>query len=62
MKTRKNLETTFTAEQLEAARLARNAKLREWRAKNPDKVKAAELRYYVKLGMKMKSEQELAES
>lgn len=44
----------FTQDQLEAARKLRNAKHKEWRDKNPDKVKAAQLRYWVKLSEKCK--------
>lgn len=38
----------FTKEQIEEARKAKNAALRAWRKRNPEKVKAAQLRYYVK--------------
>ena len=34
------------ADQKEAARISRNNYMREWRAKNPDKVKASRDRYW----------------
>ena len=43
------MEEKYTKEQLEAARKARNAKKREWRAKNRDKVKEYELRHWIKV-------------
>lgn len=50
--------TEFTPEQLEQARLARNAKLREWRHKNPDKVKAAQIRHFLKVAQARKEAEE----
>ena len=41
--------TDFTPEQLEMARQARNAKLKEWRHRNPEKVKAAQIRHFLKV-------------
>lgn len=52
------LKEKFTPEELEAARKARNAKLREWRKKNPEKVKEYALRHFVKLGMAMKEQEQ----
>lgn len=49
----------FTKEQIEEARKARNAALRAWRKRNPEKVKAAQLRYYVKKAQIYKQEGEL---
>ena len=48
------MKRSFTEEELEAARKARNAKLREWRKKNPEKVREYELRHWVKVGMAQK--------
>lgn len=46
---RKTTETTeMTAEQREAVRKARNAYVREWRKKNPEKVKKYWERYWLK--------------
>lgn len=42
------VNTTSYAELEGAARVARNAYAREWRKKNPDKVKAATSRYWMK--------------
>ncbi|MDE5946527.1 MAG: phosphatase [Oscillospiraceae bacterium] len=42
----------------EAYRLAKNAQAREWRRKNPDKVKATVERYYIKKGLKLMAEME----
>lgn len=39
-------ETTMSTEQRERARQARNAYLRSWRRKNPEKVKAQQERYW----------------
>lgn len=39
-------ENTLSTEQRERARQARNAYLRAWRAKNPEKVKAQIERYW----------------
>ena len=47
------IKEQFTPEELEAAREAHNAYMRAWRKKNPDKVKAYELKHYVKVGMAM---------
>lgn len=44
------------------ARAARNAYAREWRRKNPDKVKAAYERYWKKKAAEMKNVEELATS
>ncbi|GEM_PF-1425906 len=41
------------SERSNAARAARNAYAREWRKKNPDKVKDAERRYWEKKGREM---------
>ena len=41
--------TEFTPEQLEMARQARNAKLKAWRKANPEKVKAAQIRHFLKV-------------
>ena len=44
------------------ARAARNAYAREWRRNNPDKVKAANARYWEKKAAEMKSTEEVATS
>lgn len=49
----------FTKEQIEEARKAKNAALRAWRKQNPEKVKAAQLRYYIKKAQMYKQEGEL---
>lgn len=41
----------FTKAEIEAARVAKNAALREWRHRNPDKVKAAQIRHFLKKAM-----------
>lgn len=40
---------------IEAARKARRAYQKEWRAKNPDKVKAATERYWIKKAAEMEA-------
>ena len=45
-------------EMMKAAREAHNAYNREWRKKNPEKVKAAQQRYWIKKVEQMKREQE----
>ena len=42
----------------EQMRAAMREYKREWRKKNPDKVKAANERYWIKRAMKMRAEQE----
>lgn len=41
-------KTTFTAEELEKARKARNAAHREWAKRNPEKIKAARIRHWLR--------------
>lgn len=41
-------ETKYSAEQIEKARLARNEYMRKWREKNREKIKSAELRFWLK--------------
>ena len=45
----------------EAARIARNKYMREWRTKNPDKVRATKERYWEKKAAQMNSEKTEAE-
>ena len=40
----------------EAARIARNKYMREWRAKNPDKVRATKERYWEKKAAQLNSD------
>ena len=47
-KTIHNTGDPLTPEELEAARRARNAYQREWRRKNPEKVKATVARYWLR--------------
>lgn len=44
-------------EKKEAARIARNRYMREWRAKNPDKAKAIRERYWEKKAMQAEREE-----
>lgn len=46
----------------DAAREIKNKYLREWRKKNPDKVKAANARYWEKKAAEMKLAEEVAAS
>lgn len=48
-----NAKTVSTGRS-DAARAARNAYAREWRKKNPDKVKAANVRYWEKKAAKQR--------
>ena len=41
-------KTTFTAEELELARKARNRAHREWAKRNPDKVRANHIRHWLR--------------
>lgn len=43
----------MTQVEIDAMKAARNAYRREWRKKNPDKVKAAQERYWLKRAAKM---------
>lgn len=54
--------TTRTDAQRNAAKAARNAYAKEWRRKNPDKVKAANARYWGKKAVEMKLAEEVATS
>ena len=45
----------------EAARLARNRYMREWRAKNPDKVRATKERYWEKKAAQTEGRKENAD-
>lgn len=54
--------TTRTDAQRNAAKAARNAYAKEWRRKNPDKVKAANARYWEKKATEMKLAEEVATS
>lgn len=54
--------TTRTDAQRNAAKAARNAYAKEWRRKNPDKVKAANARYWEKKAAEMKLAEEVATS
>ena len=54
--------SNFTAEEMELARKARNAKMREWRRKNPEKVKEHQLRHWIKVGMAEKGQKEELET
>lgn len=54
--------TTRTDAQRNAAKAARNAYAKEWRRKNPDKVKAANARYWEKKAVEMKLAEEVATS
>lgn len=49
-------------EKNDAAREIKNKYLREWRRKNPDKVKAANARYWEKKAAEMKLAEEVATS
>ena len=40
-------KSEFTAEELEMARLAYNAKMKKWRSENKDKIKQYQQRYWV---------------
>ena len=42
----------------EEARKARNAYRRAWNKKNPDKIKAQQIRYWEKKALKLKEEKE----
>lgn len=42
----------------DAARIARNEVQREWRKKNPEKVRAAQARYWERKAEKMKNERQ----
>lgn len=53
MKIRKGGDFLLTAEQKEKARQARNQYAREWRAKNKDKVKASNARYWERQAQKL---------
>lgn len=56
----KPIGTTYppmTDQQREAARLARNAYLREWRHKNPEKHKAQQERYWARKAEQMQKDQ-----
>jgi len=48
----------MTEREKELARKARNEYQKEWRAKNPDKVKASNERYWLRLAEKAKAEQD----
>ena len=48
----------MTAEQQEMARLARNQYAREWRAKNKDKVKANNARYWERQAQRLMEKKE----
>ena len=50
---KEKVKAQFTNEEVEAARKARNAYLRAWRKRNPDKVQAYALKHYAKVGMAM---------
>lgn len=43
----------YTPEQLEEAKAARKEYAREWRKQNPEKVKAAQMRFYLKQAEKI---------
>lgn len=50
---KEKVKTQFTNEEIEAARKARNAYLRAWRKRNPDKVQAYALKHFAKIGLAM---------
>lgn len=54
--------TTRADAQRNAAKAARNAYAKEWRRKNPDKVKATNARYWEKKAAEMRLAEEVATS
>ena len=54
----KNIKSQFTAEELKAARKARNEYLREWRKRNPEKVKEYEIKHFLKVAQEGKANNE----
>jgi len=56
------LNTRCESNRTDAAREAKNKYLREWRRNNPDKVKAANARYWEKKAAEMKSVEGMATS
>jgi predicted TIM-barrel fold metal-dependent hydrolase len=57
-KNRKEIKNMTDEEKAAIAREERNRYLREWRAKNPDKVRASNERYWVKRVEKLAAERE----
>lgn len=57
MSTHKNIDATDT-ELTEAAREARAAYQREWRKRNPEKVRATQQRYWAKKARILQAEEE----
>lgn len=57
----KELKELTEKELKEKARLARNRYAREYRRKNPDKIKAINERYWAKKGLELEANQEKAE-
>ena len=47
---KEKVKKQFTADELEAARLARNAYMRAWRKKNPEKVHTYDLKHWQNVG------------
>lgn len=56
------MNTQSASKKNDAAREAKNKYLREWRRNNPDKVKAANARYWEKKAAEMKSVEGMATS
>lgn len=52
---------TPEARRRDSARAAKNAYMREWARKNPDKVRAAQERYWLKRAREMREEKRNAE-